>query len=120
MLYAEDNPLNVELIRQVLQLRPRIRLLVARNGQEALMMARNERPDLLLLDMHLGDMTGIELLARLRAEGGTTPLPACVALSADVMPGSLQRALEAGFDEYLTKPLDVIALMRCLDLRLPA
>jgi len=119
VLYAEDNPLNVELIRQVLQLRPRIRLLVARNGQEALMMARNERPDLLLLDMHLGDMTGIELLNLLRAEVGTTPLPACVALSADVMPGSLQRALEAGFDEYLTKPLDVIALMRCLDLRLP-
>jgi PAS domain S-box-containing protein len=119
VLYAEDNPLNVELIRQVLQLRPRIRLVVARNGQEALLLARSENPDLLLLDMHLGDMTGIDVLTRLRADG-TAPLPACVALSADVMPDSLQRALAAGFDEYLTKPLDMSALMRCLDLRLPA
>jgi signal transduction histidine kinase/ActR/RegA family two-component response regulator len=112
VIYAEDNAINVELVQQVFQLRPQLHLRVAVNGAEAIRLARDDPPDLLLLDMHLGDMTGLEVRDTLAADGIK---PICVALSADVLPKSVERTLDAGFVEYLAKPLDVAALMRVLD-----
>jgi CheY-like chemotaxis protein len=112
VIYAEDNPINVELVQQVFQLRPQLHLRVAASGTDAIRLARDDPPDLLLLDMHLGDMTGIDVRNQLAADGIR---PLCVALSADVLPKSIERALDAGFLEYLAKPLDVAALMRVLD-----
>src|SRR4029453_7287871 len=66
VLYAEDNEVNVELVRQVLSLRPEVALGVAESGAAALAMARRDPPDLMLVDMNLGDMTGIELARELR------------------------------------------------------
>ena len=117
VLYAEDNPMNVELVRQVLSLRPSCRLLVAECGEEALALMRRETPDLLLLDMSLGDMSGLDVLAELgrRSQLGAWPI---VALSADAMPDRIRAALEAGCVDYLTKPVDVATLLRCVDRQL--
>ncbi|WP_280153318.1 PAS domain S-box protein [Piscinibacter sp. XHJ-5] len=114
VLYAEDNPMNVELVREVMRLRPDCRLLVARNGREAVALAQRARPDLLLLDMHLGDMTGIEVMHEVTRDPALAQLP-CVALSADAMPEPIEAAKRAGFKGYLTKPLDVAAFLRCVD-----
>ncbi len=114
VMYAEDNPLNIELVREVLLLRPQYRLLVARSGAEALELATRELPDLLLIDMHLGDMSGIEL-ARLLDHNPTLRRRPRVVLSADAVPERKRQADDAGFAAYLTKPVNVVALLGCLD-----
>jgi PAS domain S-box-containing protein len=114
LLYAEDNAVNVELVRQVLRMRPQWHMDVARCGQEAIQMALSSPPDLLLLDMHLGDMSGLDVSDRLALEPATSGIPR-VALSADVMPDQIKEARERGFVDYLTKPLDVARLLRLLD-----
>ena len=114
VLYAEDNEVNVILVRQIMALRPHWKLVVAGSGAQALKMIRQARPDLLLLDMHLGDMGGLELVDMLEQDAATSGLPK-VALSADAMPDRIHEAKERGFSAYLTKPLDVAKLLRCLD-----
>ena len=114
IVYAEDNEVNVQLVSQILALRPAWTLKVAHSGQEALALISAEQPDLLLLDMHLGDMTGFELDDALQANPRTRGIPR-VALSADAMPDRVHAAQARGFSAYLTKPLDVVALLRCLD-----
>ncbi|HUG22988.1 hybrid sensor histidine kinase/response regulator [Piscinibacter sp.] len=114
VLYAEDNPMNVELVREVLRLRAQCRLVAARSGREAIALALRERPDLLLLDMHLGDMTGLQVMERLAQEPALAGVP-CVALSADAMPAPIAAAQRAGLTAYLTKPLDVARFLRVVD-----
>ena len=114
ILYAEDNEVNVALVHQVIKLRPHWRLLVAMNGKRALEVARRNRPDLMLIDMHLGDMSGLDLAQALDSEPATQGIPR-VALSADAMPDRIHAARNQGFRAYLTKPLDVMALLRCLE-----
>lgn len=114
ILYAEDNEVNVALVHQVIKLRPHWRLLVAMNGTRALQLARRTLPDLMLVDMHLGDMTGFDLAAELDSDELTSRIPR-IALSADAMPDRIHAARQRGFKAYLTKPLDVLALLRCLD-----
>jgi len=114
VLYAEDNPINVELVRQVLKMRPACRLLVAANGEQTLRIAQQERPDLLLVDMHLGDMNGLELAQRLARDPVLRQMPRIV-LSADAAPDQVRAAMAAGFTAYLTKPLNVAQLLRCID-----
>ena len=114
VLYAEDNEVNVALFKQVMSLRPQCRLMVANSGKEALALASMQRPDLVLLDMHLGDMTGFDLADALDRNPLTAGLPR-IALSADAMPDTIHEAKARGFAAYLTKPLDVVAVLRCLD-----
>ena len=114
VLYGEDNPMNVELVREVLRLRTQCRLVAARSGREAIALALHERPDLLLLDMHLGDMTGLQVMERLAQEPALAGVP-CIALSADAMPAPIAAAQRAGFTAYLTKPLDVARFLRVVD-----
>ncbi len=114
VLYAEDNPVNVELVRQVLKMRPACRLLVATNGEQALRLVQQERPDLMLVDMHLGDMSGLELARRMALDPGLSGVPRIV-LSADASPDQARAALAAGFSCYLTKPLNVAQLLRSID-----
>ena len=114
VLYAEDNEINVLLVRQILELRPAWRLEVANCGAHALQMIPLVKPDLLLLDMHLGDMSGLELLDLLDQDEFAKGLVK-VALSADAMPDRIEQAKARGFSAYLTKPLDVMALLQCLD-----
>ncbi|HEV7915119.1 MAG TPA: ATP-binding protein, partial [Albitalea sp.] len=114
VLYAEDNEVNVELVRQILRTRPGIELCVAISGAQALDMARSDPPDLMLLDMHLGDMTGLDVARALRADARTRGIR-LVALSADALPEHIRAALAQGFEAYLTKPIDFKLLLRLLD-----
>ncbi len=114
VLYVEDNEVNVVLVKQIMGLRPSWHLVVANSGAQALERVREHRPDLLLLDMHLGDMTGFELVDLLDADPATRGIPK-VALSADAMPDRVHAAREKGFAAYITKPLNVAKLLQCLE-----
>ncbi|WKB50844.1 hybrid sensor histidine kinase/response regulator [Eleftheria terrae] len=119
VVYAEDNEVNVMLLKEVLQFRPFIRLCVADSGSAALQLLESETPDLLLLDMHLGDMTGTELLEEIKKTPRLAGVVA-VALSADAMPEQVRLALRRGFADYLVKPIDVTAVLECVDRHLSA
>jgi PAS domain S-box-containing protein len=119
VLYAEDDEVNVELIRQVVALRPTVDLSGATNGARALVMARRDPPDLMLVDMNLGDMTGIELASALQESPQTADLR-LVALSADALPEQISATLAAGFETYLTKPVDFRKFLDVLDSHLSA
>ncbi|MGH2656418.1 MAG: ATP-binding protein [Actinomycetota bacterium] len=110
VLYIEDNPVNLGLVDKILARRPGIRLLSAMRGGLGLELARLHRPDLILLDVHLPDMPGEEVLRRLREDPATRHVPVVV-ISADAMPERVQRLLAAGARAYLTKPLDVRRLL---------
>lgn len=107
VLYIEDDAVNVQLMQQLFQTEPAWQLRIATTGREGLAMAAQSPPDLLLLDMNLPDMHGLDVLQALRAAGVTPPL-GCVAVSADAMPPQIERARAAGCDDYWTKPLDMV------------
>ena len=114
MLYIEDNLSNLKLIETILSTKPEVKLLSAMQGGIGLELARRHRPDLILLDLHLPDIDGDVVLARLRAEPQTRDIPV-VMLSADAMPGQIERLRAAGIQHYLTKPLNVREFLRVLD-----
>lgn len=114
VLYAEDNEVNAEIVRQIVRLRPSIVFDVAESGEAALLKARRDPPQLMLVDMNLGDMTGIELARALHADPVTAPIR-LVALSADALPEQIDAALAVGFEAYLTKPIDFRKLLGVLD-----
>ena len=115
LLYAEDNQINIDLVTEILSLLPWCRVTVAHNGTEALAAVRRRRPDVLLLDMQLGDMSGFDVVRLLDQDVETTGIPR-VALSADAMPDTIRRAQAWGFKAYLTKPLDVTQLISTVEL----
>ncbi len=114
VLYVEDNLSNLKLIQEVLTLRPGIRLLSGMQGQLGLDLAREHRPDLILLDLHLPDMGGMDVLRLLRDNPQTRDIPVAV-ISADATSGQINRLLAAGAREYLTKPLDIKKFLLLLD-----
>ncbi|MDP3610800.1 MAG: response regulator, partial [Rubrivivax sp.] len=114
LLYVEDNPSNVELLRQVLQLRPTWSMAVAEDGLKGLARLQAESFDLALVDIDLPGIDGIELCRRLRADPDAHQ-PPLLALSASAMPADMQRAMAAGFEAYVTKPIDVLRLLAQLD-----
>jgi CheY-like chemotaxis protein len=115
VLYVEDHPINVSLVRRLVARRPLMRLQVARTGAEAVGLVGCARPDLVLLDLDLPDMSGEVLLEQLWALPGCAQLPVVV-LSADAVPDTAARLLARGVTEFLTKPLDVARFYACLDL----
>jgi PAS domain S-box-containing protein len=114
LLYVEDNPSNVDLLRQVLTLRPHYSLAVAADGLAGLAMAQSQPFDLAIIDIDLPGIDGIELCRRLKASAATRALP-LVALSANAMQDDIRRARLAGFDLYLTKPIDVPHVLAQID-----
>lgn len=114
VLYVEDNPSNLRLMERILSGRPDIDLLTTTDGDEVLGLVRRHRPDLVFLDLHLPGCNGDEVLTRLRAQPDTADTPV-VMVSADATQGQITRMLEAGARHYLTKPIDVAALLRVLD-----
>jgi PAS domain S-box-containing protein len=118
VLYIEDNPANLRLVERVLARRPKMKLLSALQGGLGFELAREHQPDLILLDLHLPDVSGDEVLGRLVAEPRTREIPVVV-LSADATPGQVDRLLAAGARAYLTKPLDVRKLLTLLDESIP-
>ena len=114
VLYVEDNASNLRLIEHVLAYRPGLRLLTAVQGRLGLEMAREQRPDLILLDLHLPDLPGADVLKSLQDGADTRDIPVVV-LSADATPGQIDRLIEAGARAYLTKPVDVAQLLTLVD-----
>jgi PAS domain S-box-containing protein len=110
VLYIEDEPLNVLLMEEVFRTQPGWTLHVAHDGGSGVDLATQVRPDLVLIDMNLPDMNGLEVLRRLRAQPATAGL-LCVALSADAMSEQIATARAAGFDDYWTKPIDLARLI---------
>ena len=117
LLYVEDNPSNIALMRHVVLALGRIQLHVAETGLDGLMLARDLRPDVILLDINLPGMDGFEVKARLGDDPLTRHMPV-LALSARATPADIRRGRAAGFVEYLTKPLQIPALVEALSLAL--
>jgi PAS domain S-box-containing protein len=113
VLYIEDEPLNVLLMEEVFRGQPQWRLEVARDGRRGVERALQVLPDLLLVDMNLPDMNGLQVVAALRSEPATANL-LCIALSADALPEQIAAARAGGFDDYWTKPIDVARLLAAL------
>jgi PAS domain S-box-containing protein len=118
ILYIEDNLANLALIEDLLGERPDLRLMTAMQGRVGLDLAMQHKPDLTLLDLHLPDMPGWEVMAQLRASEATRGMP-IVAVSADATPAQIKRILAAGANDYVTKPIDVPKLLGILETRLP-
>ena len=114
VVYIEDNLANVRLMEQLAARRQGITLIHAMQGGLALELITSSRPGLILLDLHLPDMSGEEVLRRLRAESITRRIPTVV-VSADASPGQIRRILEMGASGYLTKPFDVEELLLWFD-----
>jgi CheY-like chemotaxis protein len=114
LLYVEDNPANLRLVEQIIARHPDIRLLTAENGNLGIKIARASLPDVVLMDINLPDISGIEVLKILREDPLTAHIPV-IALSANAMPLNIQSGMEAGFFRYLTKPIKVNEFMAALD-----
>jgi signal transduction histidine kinase/ActR/RegA family two-component response regulator len=119
LLLVEDNLANLKVIRSALSRRPHIDVLPAMTGSMGLELAREQRPDVILLDQHLPDITGTEALHRLKADPLTRSIPVVV-VSADATHRQIRRTLELGAVEYLTKPLDLPTFLRVVDAALDA
>jgi PAS domain S-box-containing protein len=118
LLYIEDNLANLSLVETILLARPGWRVLPALQGQLGVELAREHGPELILLDLHLPDMLGVEVLRRLRSDARTAHIP-IVVVSADATPTSVERLRVMGADAYLTKPLDVDEFLRVVDRFVP-
>jgi PAS domain S-box-containing protein len=114
LLYVEDNPSNRELVQRVMAYRPCIELLTEGTGEDGIAAAQRHVPDLILLDVHLPDIWGDEVLQRLQKNPATANIPV-VMLSADATRDQVQRLLQIGAKAYLTKPIDVHQLLRTVD-----
>ncbi|MDQ2918484.1 MAG: ATP-binding protein, partial [Verrucomicrobiota bacterium] len=111
LLYIEDNLSNLTLIEQMLMDEPAVELITAMQGQQGLDLARQHLPDLILLDLHLPDLPGWEVLARLQNDKLTAGIPVVV-ISADATARQIERLLSAGAHSYLTKPIDMSEFLR--------
>ena len=105
ILIVEDNPRNMKLVRDVLQVKGHATL-EATTAEDGIVLAREKIPDLVLMDIQLPGMNGIEALGHLRADPATRDIP-IVAVTASAMTQDRQRILAAGFDAYQSKPIDV-------------
>jgi CheY-like chemotaxis protein len=114
LLYIEDNIGNVRLIERLLLHRPNVRLLSSLQGSLGVELAQQHRPDLILLDVHLPDLPGIDVLERLRSDERTSSIPV-IMLSADASQEQIRQFNDAGAKDYLTKPLDLEYFLTLLD-----
>jgi len=114
LLYVEDNPANMTLVEQLIARRPDIQLLTAVTGILGIELAHAKQPDVILMDINLPGMSGIQALKILHDDPLTTHIPV-IAISANAMRGDIKKGLEAGFLRYLTKPFKVNEFMDALD-----
>ena len=117
VLYVEDNPANLELVEQLIARRPDLRLLSAADGKTGIEFARAYQPEVILMDINLPGISGLDAMKVLRADPSTSHIP-IIALSANAVPHDIEKALQAGFFDYLTKPIKVKLFMDTLDVAL--
>jgi PAS domain S-box-containing protein len=114
VLYVEDNLATIALVESIFALRPNIRLLTAMQGGLAVDLARDHRPELIVLDLHLPDLDGDEVIQRLRADSRTSDIPVVI-YSADATDRQVERLLAAGATDYMTKPARVPQFLEVID-----
>jgi CheY-like chemotaxis protein len=114
VLYIEDNPINTMLVQRILRARPGVIFGSAPDGRTGLDRADQMRPDLVLLDLELPDISGEQVLAALRSSAATRTIPVIV-ISADIDPVVHQRILASGAQFFLVKPYEVTDLLRAVD-----
>ncbi|BBP01935.1 PAS domain-containing hybrid sensor histidine kinase/response regulator [Sulfuriferula nivalis] len=117
LLYIEDNKANMQLVKQLVDRRDNMRLLSAVDGTRGIMLARIHQPDVILMDINLPGISGIQALKMLLEDPVTAHIPV-MAISANAMPHDIQRGLNAGFFRYLTKPIRINEFMETLDVAL--
>jgi len=114
VLYVEDNPANLMLVQDLIARQPDIHLLSATDGHRGIEIARASLPDMILMDINLPSISGIQALKILREDSATAHIPV-VALSGNAIPRDIRKGLEAGFFRYLTKPINVNEFMKTVD-----
>jgi CheY-like chemotaxis protein len=114
LLYVEDNPTNLLLVEQIITNHKNIKMLSAKTGRIGVTLARIHHPDIILMDINLPGISGIDTLNILREDPATADIHV-IALSANAMPGDIQRGLQAGFFRYLTKPIKINEFINALD-----
>ncbi|MFU8788930.1 MAG: PAS domain S-box protein [Methylobacter sp.] len=114
VLYIEDNPANLRLVAQILGRNPLLKLIAASTAEMGLELASAHRPDLILLDINLPGMDGYQVLSVLRSLPPVKDTPV-IAVSANAMPGDIERGRASGFDDYITKPIDMVQLLEAID-----
>jgi len=114
LLYIDDNPASVALMAALAAELPNVRLISAPGGRIGLDLAFAHLPDIIVLDIHMPDLTGYDVLERLKGNPETRDIPV-LALSADAMPREIERGRKAGFDEYMTKPFDFQRLLATIE-----
>ena len=114
LLYIEDNPANLKLVVRLIARRPELHLLTAGTGHAGIELARTLLPEMILMDINLPDISGIEAMKIVRGDPTTAHIPV-VALSANAMPCDIEKGLAAGFFQYLTKPIKVHEFMDALN-----
>ncbi len=117
LLYVEDNRANMQLVEQIIARRPDMRLLSAADGTRGIALARIHQPAVILMDINLPGIGGIQALKLLRDDPATAHIPV-LAISANAMPLDIKKGLQAGFFRYLTKPIKVNEFLEALDLAL--
>ena len=117
LLYVEDNPANMMLVEDLIERRPDLRLLSALDGLSGIEIARASLPDVILMDINLPGISGLNALKILIEDPATAHIP-IIAISANAIPRDIEKALEAGFFRYLTKPIKVNEFMDTLDVAL--
>ena len=115
ILYVEDNVANLELVEELIARRPDLRLLSANEARAGLELARQQRPQVILMDINLPGMSGIQALKHLQEDPATAHIPV-LAISANAMLSDVKKGLQLGFFRYLTKPINVYEFMEALDL----
>jgi PAS domain S-box-containing protein len=114
ILYVEDNPANLELVSKLIGRRPDLCLLGAEDATIGLRLAREKHPEVILMDINLPGMSGIQAMKLLREDPSTEHIPV-IALSANAMTGDIKKGLDEGFFRYITKPIVVSVLMQTID-----
>jgi PAS domain S-box-containing protein len=118
VLYIEDNPANLRLVAQILGRNPQVQLITAHNPELGLELASARHPELILLDINLPGMDGYQVLSVLRSLDSTKKTPV-IAISANATSRDIEKGIAAGFDEYITKPIDVTHFLETVDRLLP-
>ena len=110
VLVAEDNPLSMKLFNDLLEAHG-YATLRAETGPQALDLARTGRPDLILMDLQLPDLSGFEVIRRLKDDAGTGSIP-IIAMTASAIPGVERQAMDSGCDAFIEKPINVDRFLR--------
>lgn len=118
VLYVDDNVANTLLVTGIMQKRPHVRLICSSRGRGVLEVVKEQTIRLILLDLHLPDCNGDEVLHAIRTDPETAELPVVI-VSADAMPKQVERLLSAGATKYLTKPIRVREVLEVVDRFLP-